>query len=179
MRRGITVRLSGEVLRQRRIGWVCAAAAGALVVFPLNAAARPEHGGSGATAAGAGGTVYGGATGQDFPVVIETSKNGRKVVKARIAIRLTCTSGGSFALSDSYAGLSVNKRRRFSTSFGPVTNRNDDGTTTDVQGAISGAFNKARTKASGTWSLKATDHDTSGAVTDTCDSGNISWTAKQ
>lgn len=173
------MRLSRRVLRHRRIGWVCAAAAGALVVSPLNAAATPAHGNSRAPTTGAAGTVYGGATGQDFPVVIETSKNGRKVVKAKIAIRLTCTSGSTLTFSDTYTALSVNKRRRFSTSFGPATTRNDDGTTTDVQGAISGAFNKARTKAFGNWSFKATDHDNSGAVTDTCDSGNISWTAKQ
>ncbi len=154
-------------------------AVGALVVLPLNAAAKPEHGSLRATTTGAGGTVYGGATGQDFPVVIETSKNGRKVTKAKIAIRLTCTSGSTLTLPDGYTGLTVNKRRRFGTSFGPTTNRNDDGTTMDVQGAISGALNKARTKASGTWSLKVTDHDMSGAVTDTCDSGNINWTAKQ
>ena len=149
------------------------------VVAPLDAAARPEHGSSRATTGGAGGTVYGGATGQDFPIVIETSKSGRKVLNAKIAIRLTCTSGSILIFSDSYKDLTVNKRRRFNMSFGPATNRNDDGTTTDVQGAIRGAFNKARTKASGTWSFKGTDHDTSGAVTDTCDSGNISWTAKQ
>jgi hypothetical protein len=60
-----------------------------------------------------------------------------------------------------------------------MTNRNDDGTTTDFEGTISGSFNKARTKASGKWSFKATDHDAAGAVTDTCDSGSVSWSAKQ
>lgn len=173
------MRLSERVLRQRRIGWVCAVAAAALVVSPLTAAARPEHGSSRATTASAGGTVYGGDTAQDFPVVIETSKNGRKVVQATIAIRLTCTSGGAFTLPDGYGGMSVSKKRKFRTSFGPVTNRNDDGTTTDFEGTISGAFNKSRTKASGTWSLKATDHDAAGAITDTCDSGSVRWTAKQ
>jgi hypothetical protein len=173
------VRLSGGVLRQRRIGWAFAVAAGALVVWPLTAAAGPEQGGSRATTAAAGGTVYGGVTAQDFPVVVETSKNGRKVVKATIAIRLTCTSGGVFILPDGYTAMSVSKKRKFSASFGPMTSRNDDGTTTDFEGSISGAFNKARTKASGKWSLKATDHDASGAITDTCDSGSINWTAKQ
>jgi hypothetical protein len=173
------VRLSRRVLSQRRTGCACALAAGALVVSPLTAAARPEHGSSRATTAAVGGTVYGGATAQDFPVVIETSKNGRKVVEATIAIRLTCTSGGAFTAPDGYRAMSVSKKRKFSASFGPVTNRNDDGTTTDFEGRVSGAFNKARTKVSGKWSLKATDHDGAGAVTDTCDSGSISWTAKQ
>jgi hypothetical protein len=173
------VRLSGRVSRQHRIGWACAVAAGALVMSPLTAAARPEDGSSRATTAGAGGTVYGGVTAQDFPVVIETSKNGRKVVRATIAIRLACTAGGIVTVPDGYRAMSVSKKRKFSASFGPVTNRNDDGSTTDFEGTISGAFNKARTKASGKWSLKATDHDAAGATTDTCDSGSINWTAKQ
>lgn len=173
------MRLSGRVLRQRRIGWACAIAAGALVVSPLTAAARPEHGSSRATTAAAGATVYGGLTSQGFPVVIETSKNRRKVAQATIAIRLTCTSGGAFAVPDGYTGMSVTKKRKFRASFGPITSRNDDGTTTDFEGSVAGAFNKSRTKVSGRWSIKATDHDASGATTDTCDSGSIRWTAKQ
>ena len=169
------MRLSGRVLSERRIGCACALAAGVLVVAPLAAPAKPLR----ATVAAAGGTVYGGATAQGFPVVIETSRNGRKVVDSTIAIRLTCTSGGAVTVPDGYRGLSVSKKRKFSASFGPMTTRNDDGTTTDFEGSVSGAFNKARTKATGKWSLKATDHDAAGAITDTCDSGSVSWSAKQ
>ena len=60
-----------------------------------------------------------------------------------------------------------------------MTERNDDGTTIDLQGAVSGKFNRSMTSISGTWSFKATEHDATGAVTDTCDSGTINWTAKQ
>ncbi len=169
------------VFRQRRIGVSCAVVGGAMVIVasPLAAAARPEHGSSWATTAAASGTVYGGETAQRFPVVIETNKNARKVVDATIAIRLTCTSGASATLPDGYRRLAVNKQRRFNASFGPTTSRNDDGTTTDFEGSIRGTFNKARTKASGKWSLKATDHDATGAITDTCDSGSVTWSAKQ
>jgi hypothetical protein len=75
--------------------------------------------------------------------------------------------------------MAVGKTRKFGASFGPTTNRNSDGTTSDFEGSISGAFNKARTTVSGKWSLKDVDHDASGAVTDTCDSGAVSWKAKQ
>jgi hypothetical protein len=172
------------VLRQRRIGWACAITAGALLVVPLTAAATTEHGSSRATTAAGGltitlGTVYGGVTAQGFPVVIETSTNGRKIVRATIAIRLSCTSGGAFTTPDRFAGMRVSKKRKFNASFGPTTNRNDDGTTTDGEGRISGAFNKSRTRASGKWSFKIIEHDAAGAITDTCDSGSISWTAKQ
>jgi hypothetical protein len=150
-----------------------------MVLWPVTATAGPEHGAARAVIAAAGGTVYGGASSQDFPVVIQTNRNRRRVTDAMIAIRLNCTSGGFFVIPDGYRDLSVSKKRKFGASFGPTTQRNDDGTTTDFEGSISGSFNKARTKASGRWSFKATDHDAAGAVTDTCDSGSISWTARQ
>jgi hypothetical protein len=148
-------------------------------VCPLSAAATGEHGSPRATITGAGGTVYGGVTAQGFPVVIETSKNGRKVAEATIAITLDCTSGAIATLPDDYEAIKVSKKRKFSVSFGPVTTRNDDGTTTDYQGSLSGKFNKSRTNASGTWSFKVVEHAASGATTDTCDSGSVSWKAKQ
>jgi hypothetical protein len=171
--------LNEAVLRPRRTGGACAVALAVLAVSPLAAAARPDRGAPRAVGAIARGTVYGGATAQQFPVVIGTSKNGRKVVNAHIAIRLTCTSGATVTLPDSYGGLSVNKKRKFGSAFGPETNRNPDGTTTDLQGTMTGAFNKARTKVSGKWTYTWTDHDATGAVTDTCDSGSVSWKAKQ
>jgi hypothetical protein len=169
----------GGALRKRWIGAICAVAGGSLIIAgaPLSAAARP--GSQHATTAAAAGTVYGGVSAQEFPVVIETSRNRRRVVNATIAIRLTCTSGGVVTLPDRYRNLSVNKRRRFSASFGPTTSRNDDGTMTDFEGTISGAFNRARTKASGRWSFNLTQRDAAGAITDTCESGNVTWTAKQ
>jgi hypothetical protein len=145
------------------------------VAAPPAAKAKPLP----ATTAAAGGTVYGGTTAHGFPVVIETSKNGRKVVDSTIAIFMTCSSGAAVTLPDGYRGLPVSKKRKFGASFGPTTARNDDGTTTDFEGSVSGAFNKARTKVTGKWSLKATDRDAAGGVTDTCDSGSVSWSAKQ
>ena len=172
------MRRTAVVLKQRRIGWACAIAATVLVACPLAASARPDHAGPLAATAAAGGTFFGGLTSQDFPVVIQTSKNGRKVVKAHIAIRLFCTSGGLFTSADHYSNMAVSKSRKFKASFGPETHNNDDGTTSDFEGTISGTFNKARTKVSGKWTLKETDHDAAGTVTDTCDSKSISWSAK-
>jgi hypothetical protein len=150
-----------------------------MVLWPVAAGARPVHDTAQAVATAAAGTVYGGTTSQDFPIVIQTNRNGRTVTNATIAIRANCTSGGFFAIPDGYRNMSVSKKRKFSASFGPTTERNDDGTTTDFEGSISGSFNKSRTKASGTWTFKATHHDAAGAVADTCDSGTVSWTARQ
>jgi hypothetical protein len=124
------------------------------------------------------GAVYGGTTSGDWPVVVEVNKKRTKVVRAITGIRLNCTSGGSASVPDSYKGLAI-KKRKFSGDFGPDTQRNDDGTTSDFEGTITGALNKKGTKLTGTWTFKVTDHDTAGTVTDTCDSGALTWKAKQ
>lgn len=82
-------------------------------------------------------------------------------------------------MADGYSKVRVSKKGKVSTAFGPLVNPNDDGTTTDFEGTVSGALNAPRTKLSGKWQLKVTDHDALGAVTDTCDSGSVSWKAKQ
>ena len=124
------------------------------------------------------GGIYGGVTSQDFPVVVDVNRRRSRVVRAVIAIRTSCTSGGFVTVPDGYRNVSV-RRGKFSASFGPTTQRNDDGTTSDLEGTMSGTFNSSRTKVSGKWTFKATDHDAAGAVTDTCDSGSVSWSAKQ
>ena len=117
------MRLSRVVPTPRRVG--CAPRRGR--------AQRPTRDGR-----RAGGTAFGGLTAQHFPVVIDTNKNGRKVAKATIAIRPTCTSGAIATTPDRYTALTVTKKRKFQASFGPATTRNPDGTTTDVEGSISG-----------------------------------------
>jgi hypothetical protein len=156
----------------RWLGCVAAGVSALLLAAPVAASGSP-----GKTRASAG-VVLGGFTAQDFPVVVELNKSRKRVTQIGLGIRMTCTSGGVFTVPDRYSGLKVSKKGRFGTSF-TDTERNADGTTTDFAGTIAGSINKARTKAKGTWSLKVTDHDMAGAVTDTCDAANISWSAKQ
>lgn len=140
--------------------------------------AAPSQRSSAASSALTIGTSYGGVTSQDFPVVIEVNSRRTQVVRTDIAIRTSCTAGGFVTTADGYTRLRI-RRGKFTASFGPVTQRNPDGTTVDLEGTISGTFNSTRTKVSGTWAFKATEHDAAGAVTDTCDSGSVSWSAKQ
>jgi hypothetical protein len=142
------------------------------------AATASTGGGPTAKAAAVTGTVLGGRTSQRWPIVVELSKNGRQVVSISAGVRLACTAGGMVNVPDSYEKLTVSASGKFSASFGPVTQRHPNGTTTDFEGSVSGTLNKARTKVSGTWQLKGTDHDAAAAVTDTCDSGSVSWSAK-
>ena len=123
--------------------------------------------------------ALGGTTRQDWPVVIELNRQGTKVVQATAGVTLDCTpSMGVVSLPDAYSNLKVSRKGKFGGAFGPETMRNDDGTTTDFEGSMSGKLNAARTKASGKWQLKVTDHAATGAVTDTCDSGPVRWKAK-
>jgi hypothetical protein len=177
----VAVRRSGLLAKvsesKRRLGWAASVAIALMLGVPLVASA--SHATPHARSAAAAAVVYGGVTPQDFPVVLELSKNRRQVVRATIALRMPCTSGGFTVQADGYVKMKVSKKGKFSASFGPIVGRNDDGTTTDVEGSMSGKANAARTKLSGKWQLKLTQHDAAGAVTDTCDSGSVSWKAKQ
>jgi hypothetical protein len=103
----------------------------------------------------------------------------RHIVRAITVLDMTCTSGNIWSATDRYPRMPVSKKGRFSFAFGPTTQRNDDGTTTDFKGRLAGRLNVAKTKISGTWTYTIIDHDAAGAVTDTCTSGSVNWTAKQ
>ena len=164
--------------RARCCRWVGAVAIAAAAGAPLTAAAS-EAGRASTAGAAAAGVMYGGFTPQDAPVVVELSRDRRKVVRASIGLRLDCTSGLLFNLPDEYQNMPLSRRGRFGASFGPTKVDRDDGTSTEFQGSVKGATNARRTKLSGTWRLIATDRDAAGAVTDTCDSGTIAWRVKQ
>ncbi len=134
--------------------------------------------------------VYGGVTGavagdlQGYPVVFELNKAGTKILKADIVVDLACGLPDDFTtLGDSYKNLPI-KRGGFKSTFmtrvpaDPAAGRGAG----EVSGSLSGRVNQARTKITGTWSLKIVVHDpadpTGAAVLGTCDSGNVKYTAK-
>jgi len=161
-----------------RIG-LMAVSIGAAVGVPLAASASAHSDVPYAQSAAAAGLTYGGMTSQDWPVVMELNKSRSRVVMGAIGLQLRCTAGGFVSMQDGLSNLPLIGGRRFRARFGPITQRYDDGTTYDIEASVSGALNRARTKMSGTWRLKFTDHDNAGAVTDTCDSGVVRWTARQ
>jgi hypothetical protein len=131
------------------------------------------------TPSAARGNTYGGVTPQGEPLIVDMTADRRHIVRAVTVLDMTCTSGDTWVTTDRYPRMRVTKRGRFAYVFGPITERNDDGTTFDYQGRIKGRLNATQTRISGTWSYTVTDHDATGAVTDTCTSGTVSWTAKQ
>jgi hypothetical protein len=168
--------------RMKLQGWrvgVTAAAAGALLLgSPMIPTASAQPAGT-RTPSAAVGNTYGGLTRQGQPLVIDMTADRRHLVRAVTVLEMTCTSGNSGLITDRYPRMPVSKGGRFHYAFGPTTDRNDDGTSTDFQGRLTGRLNDARTKAAGTWTYSFTEHDAAGAVTDTCTSGPVPWTAKQ
>jgi hypothetical protein len=178
-----TERRSEMTYRVRFKYWqvtVIGAIAGALVLgSPMIPVATASPASVVTPSATAVGNTYGGVTSQGMPVFVDMTATRRQVVREVAAVVLKCTSGGSFTVPDRFTKLAVTKGGRFHVAYGPFTQRNDDGTTTDFQGRMTGALNDSRTRIAGTWRMIAVDHDTTGAVTDSCDTGLLTWSAKQ
>jgi hypothetical protein len=162
-----------------RASYVGILTAAVVVCVPVAASASSHGGAPRAVSAAAGDTNLGGVTPQGYPVVLTVRKDKRQISRATIGLRLPCTVGGTVGLPDAYRRLTVSKSGKFAASFGPETVKNDDGTSTEYSGTVSGKLTARGTKASGKWQLKLVDHDAAGAVTDTCDSGSVSWKASR
>ena len=104
--------------------------------------------------------------------------NLSEVVRAGIGFDLTCSSGIRVDL-DRYRGLVLHRNGRFSSTYANLrSNTLPDGGYFVSGGSLAGRLNRARTAISGTVSLNYTRHDAAGAVTDSCDSGRVKYTAK-
>jgi hypothetical protein len=135
--------------------------------------------GAAATAPAPSGHVYGGVTPQNWPIVVDLDKTRTKVARIVIGLDMTCTSNENFGTTDGFTDVKINSKNRFKASFGPQ--RIDAaGTPADIQGAITGRRSNDRSSIKGTWNYKVTFYDAAGTtVTDTCDSGLVSWKAAQ
>jgi hypothetical protein len=132
-----------------------------------------------ATKPAAGGHVYGGITPQNWPIVVDLDKTRTKVTRIVIGLDMTCTSNENFGTTDGFKNVKINSKDRFKATFGPQ--RIDAaGTPAEIQGSITGRRSADRTTIKGTWNYKVTFFDAAGTtVTDTCESGLVSWKAEQ
>jgi hypothetical protein len=131
------------------------------------------------TANGPGGAVFGGVTPQGWPVVVALNQARNRVDRVAIGLDMTCTSGDSFGTSDRFQALKLSRKGRFSTTFGPQ--RIDaGGVPADVESRVVGRMSADRASVRGIWSLRITLYDpATAAVVDTCESGLVSWKARQ
>jgi len=129
--------------------------------------------------------VFGGVAAQGYPVVIQLSKTGKKVVTATIGIEMKCSTPGDLTVPDTFKNLTVSSTGKFSAKYGPAEVPADPATGVSkiiVSGFITGTVNRAKTSIKGTWNAKlvainAAD-PTGATVLDTCDSGSVNYTAK-
>lgn len=163
-------------------GAFCAAAAAGVGASAADAVDRGgRHLGAQAAAVkrAPGGHVYGGVTPQSWPIVIDLDRDARKVTRIVTGLDMTCTSTDNFGTTDGFTELKLNSSKRFKATYGPQ--RIDvGGTPADIEGAITGRRSKDRSSMKGTWTYKVTFYDAAGTkVVDTCESGLVSWKAKQ
>ncbi|MEA2156430.1 MAG: hypothetical protein QOE11_2570 [Solirubrobacteraceae bacterium] len=153
-----------------RVAATCIAVAG--VIAGPSAAATT-------TPAAGGGHVYGGVTPQNWPIVVDLDKAQAVVTRIVIGLDMTCTSNENFGTTDGFTDVRINSKNRFKATFGPQ--RIDAaGTPADIEGRITGRRSRDRRSIKGTWNYKVTFYDAAGTtVTDTCDSGLVSWKASQ
>ena len=134
----------------------------------------------------ASGVVYGAVTSQGYPVVVELSKSGRKVVSASIGLEVKCQMPPDITLPDSFTSMRISKSGSFHAEI-PVTRLPAEPEAgfgaLDVSASIKGRVNKAHTRVVGTWQRTIVIYDvadpTATKVFDTCDSGPLRFRAKQ
>ena len=106
--------------------------------------------------------------------------NRRKIVRALTVLDMTCTSGDTGLITDGYRQLPVSQEGPLQLLLRPDNRAQRRRDHVRLPGAhLRASSTPAKTKITGTWSYTITEHDAAGAVTDTCTSGSVSWTAKQ
>ena len=121
-----------------------------------------------------------GLTSQQQPVLLRLSADGRTVTRALTTLRIHCTpSNATFFLPDGFTNVHVSTLRRFRTTFTEPPQTLDPTTTLTASGSFSGQVDRTRTRVSGgTWSLTLVQKNSmTGAVTDTCTSGLVRFSA--
>lgn len=161
-------------LSSLRAGVVLGAAALVVALLPVNAsAASPRRG------AGFQGTSSQKAGALSLPVDLRVATNGRSVTRFDIQWSSRCTAPGG---RGSLGGLSVTLNKAVSRlgSFG-----DDASFTREFGGGTKGVFTvrlrgrfTRRTSATGTFRVSVSIRNAGNAQIDTCDSGNITWRAR-
>ena len=121
------------------------------------------------------GRVYAGSTAQQMPVVLELNARRDAVERMRFAWGAPCSPEGGFLTPDYLDDLSLTGGAFASVLQQPFDLGGGDKRTFDydTEGSLAGAAN-----ASGRFSVKVAETDAAGAVTSTCETGGIRWTAR-
>ncbi|HEY7076680.1 MAG TPA: hypothetical protein VH418_14975 [Solirubrobacteraceae bacterium] len=129
-----------------------------------------------------GGVVLGGVDSKSgFAHILQVNRKLTRV-QGWAGIELTCTSGATPDLPDSFPKLKLSKAGKFAAATPALPiDTGDPKVTATLQDSVSGKINARHTKATLVWHLiiTITDSTTGTPKVDTCDSGPVSWSAVQ
>jgi len=119
-----------------------------------------------------------GLTSQDMPVLLRFSKDHSILTRAVTTMHLKCTTGNNFWTPDGFTNLTVSSTRTFRPRYELPPQPAGDGSTMLWSGALNGKVDRTGTRASGTWQITLVVKDTTtAAVTDTCTTGAVRFSA--
>ncbi len=160
--------------RRRRASFVVAVSVLALSLAGVpSALARPAAAGGPAD-----GHTLGGLTSQHWPVVVEISRNGKRIPMITAGLDLTCTSGTDLPIPDRWVNVPIGPGGAVSASVNLVPS-SSSGSGVSLAGGTDtmiGRFNRKRGTFSGVWRAEAT-FSMSNGQTDDCNSGAVSFSA--
>ena len=116
------------------------------------------------------GHVYAGLTSDGRPVVLQRSRNGRKVDAFWVSFNAPCQKEGGFAIGEELLNFPLS-----SGAFGDTWTYEPDPKTSAAY-SLRGRVGASR--ASGTFQVQVTVKDDAGATADTCDTTLLRWSAR-
>ncbi len=169
------MRRSPSVLRSPRRTLLPAAAAAVLAT----AAAPALSGASTSASAARGGTSLVAETAGGH-VGFVLSRDGRQVRRAFLAYRVSCSDGTGFTDFEAFRAIPISAAGAFRSAYdsGPRSSTEAPGVTFRFTGVVEGKLNKARTRIVGTARFTFATTSTDAAMTGTCDTGTIRFTAR-
>ena len=121
------------------------------------------------------GRTYAGLTSNGSPIVVQRSRDGRRIDSLWVSWQAPCQNEGGFSLAEELVRFPVSGAGSFGGAF-PDDVKLDDGGTRSFAYRLSGRA--GATSASGTFQVQITDKDPAGATTNTCDTTLLRWSAR-
>src|SRR3954471_4544748 len=119
--------------------------------------------------------TFGGRTSAKWPVMVQLSRDGRRVAYAVAAWTARCTDG-VLADNEEFSRSPVSAGRKFSRSY-DTGNYQDGSVTVRFAASITGKINKRRSRITGTVRVMSSVRDAANGVDETCDTGTVKYVA--
>jgi hypothetical protein len=127
----------------------------------------------------ASGKALGGFTSQQMPVVLQITKQDKRIGIAATTLEMNCTSGDQPLLPDNWIKLPLSKKGAVNATVQLPPSAPAAGDTVGIAGGsdtFSGKLNAKKATFSGTWDLHI-DFSMPNNQTDSCDSGRVTFRA--